>query len=156
MPPNEPPWGKKNNEGPPDLDEMLRKFQQKLAGLFGGRRPGSGGSPPNGNANAIFNGSLIFIALLIVAVWLASGFYIVDEGRRGVVFAPGQAARDHDARPALAHSLPDRDGRGRQRLAVRTVEVGYRGNPRTSSRRKRSCSPTTRTSSTCSSRSSTR
>jgi membrane protease subunit HflK len=37
--PADPQWGKKNNEGPPDLDEILRKLQQKIAALlgFGGR-----------------------------------------------------------------------------------------------------------------------
>ena len=34
MPPSDPQWGKKNNEGPPDLDEMLRKLQQKISGLL--------------------------------------------------------------------------------------------------------------------------
>ena len=42
MPPNEPQWGKKNNEGPPDLDEILRKLQQKIASLLGFRSRGPG------------------------------------------------------------------------------------------------------------------
>src|SRR6185295_5429247 len=92
MPPNDPQWGKKNNEGPPDLDEILKKLQQKLAGLFGGRRPAGDGPPSSfgGGGGALFGGSLVFIVLLIVAVWLASGFYIVDEGRRGVVLRLGR------------------------------------------------------------------
>src|SRR5256885_3636696 len=93
MPPNDPQWGKKNNEGPPDLDEILRKLQQKIAGLLGlGRRepaqaPGAGGG---GGVSAAMGGGVIFIILLIVAVWLASGLYIVDEGRRGVVLRLGK------------------------------------------------------------------
>ena len=96
MPPNDPQWGKRPNDGPPDLDEMLRKLQQKLAGLFGGRgSPGNSGpsepSPPfNGPSPAFFGGSIAFIVILVVGVWLASGFYIVEEGRRGVVLRLGK------------------------------------------------------------------
>src|SRR5438445_693744 len=41
---NDPQWGKRGggNEGPPDLDEMWRRFNQKLNGLFGRRRGGEG------------------------------------------------------------------------------------------------------------------
>ena len=37
---NDPQWGKRGsgNEGPPDLDEMWRSFNQKLNSLFGRRR----------------------------------------------------------------------------------------------------------------------
>ena len=52
--PNDPQWGKKDNEGPPDLDEILRKLQQKISGLLGFRPRGpsgpSGGSPHYGAA----------------------------------------------------------------------------------------------------------
>ena len=89
MPPNEPQWGKKDNEGPPDLDEILRKLQQKISGLLGFRRPpgAPGGGGSMGNA---VGGGVAFVILLIAAVWLASGFYIVDEGRRGVVLRLGR------------------------------------------------------------------
>ena len=90
--PADPQWGKKNNEGPPDLDEILRKLQQKIAGLlgFGGRpgAPGSGGG--GGSVGTAVGGGVAFVILLIIAVWLASGFYIVDEGRRGVVLRLGK------------------------------------------------------------------
>ena len=46
MPPNDPQWGKKNNEGPPDLDEILRKLQQKISALLG-FRPRPAGVPPS-------------------------------------------------------------------------------------------------------------
>src|SRR5258708_38741748 len=93
MPPNDPQWGKKNNEGPPDLEENLRKLQQKIAELLGlrGRRGGSPPGPgPSGNMNAAVGGGVVFIILLIIAVWLASGFYIVHEGRRGGVLRLGK------------------------------------------------------------------
>ena len=135
MPPNDPQWGKKNNEGPPDLDEILRKLQQKIAGLLGFKtRPpqppafgGGGGGPGMG---AAMGGGLVFIVLLVLGVWLASGFYIVDEGRRGVVLRLGKflettmpGPRWHIPYPIEAVEVVNVSG-------VRTVEVGYRGNPK--------------------------
>jgi modulator of FtsH protease HflK len=72
------------NDGPPDLDEILRKLQQKISAILGFR--GRGGAPASGgggSSGAAVGGGVAFVVLLIVAVWLASGFYIVDEGRRG-------------------------------------------------------------------------
>src|SRR4029078_12597405 len=79
---------KKDNEGPPDLDEILRKLQQKISGLLGLRRPS--GPSGGGSMGHAVGGGVAFVILLIVAVWLASGFYIVDEGRRGVVLRLGR------------------------------------------------------------------
>ena len=41
--PNDP-WGG-NNQGPPDLDEVLKKVQDKINGLFGGKSTGGGSTP---------------------------------------------------------------------------------------------------------------
>lgn len=71
------PWGKRGSEsGPPDLDEMLRRFQKKLSGLFGG---GKGGDTGGLNAR-----SALLIGGVILGVWLLSGFYIIDPAERGV------------------------------------------------------------------------
>jgi len=32
---NDPGWGNRNNEGPPDLDEVMRQFSRKINALFG-------------------------------------------------------------------------------------------------------------------------
>ncbi len=96
---NEPggqdPWGRKrdsNNQGPPDLDEVLRNFQNRLKGLFGGggSGSGSGGGAAGGPASPL--GIALLIGLLLV-VWLLSGFYIVDPAERGVVLRFGQFER---------------------------------------------------------------
>ncbi|HHO68142.1 MAG TPA: protease modulator HflK, partial [Gammaproteobacteria bacterium] len=78
---NKDPWGGRGDQGPPDLDEVVRKMQQKLGGLFGGRRGGGSGGP--GLAG------LGLVLVLVAIVWLASGFYIVDAGKRGVVLRFG-------------------------------------------------------------------
>ncbi|MFG6139126.1 MULTISPECIES: FtsH protease activity modulator HflK [Halomonas] len=81
-----------NNQGPPDLDEALKKFQDKLNGMLGGRgkRGGNGGKGGGGgkprNAFAL-PGLLLIVAL---AIWAASGFYLVDQSERGVVLRFGK------------------------------------------------------------------
>ena len=78
---NDPQWGKRGRSGPPDLDEIWRNFNRRLNELFGRRDPDGGEEPRPGLP---LSGIGLLVALVIV-VWLASGFYIVDEGRRGVV-----------------------------------------------------------------------
>ena len=131
MPPSDPQWGKKNNEGPPDLDEILRKLQQKIAGLLGFRGRGSGPSGPSGpGVGTAVGGGVVFIILLIVAVWLASGFYIVEEGRRGVVLRLGRYLETTQPGPRWHIPYPIESVEVVNVSGVRTVEVGYRGNPK--------------------------
>jgi membrane protease subunit HflK len=123
-----------NNDGPPDLDEILRKLQQKIAGILGFKpRPG-GGSPGVGGGGRgmgmAMGGGLIFIVLLIIAVWLASGFYIVEEGRRGVVLRLGKYLETTEAGPRWHVPYPIESVEIVNVAGVRTVEVGYRGNPK--------------------------
>jgi len=90
---NEPGGGKKPNDpwgggdqGPPDLDEALRKLQQRLAGLFGGRRGGSGGGGGGPNLSGAVLG---LVAAGIFVVWALMGFYQVDEQERAVILRFG-------------------------------------------------------------------
>jgi len=86
---NKDPWGNRPNQGPPDLDEFVKKLQAKLGGLFGGKGGGSGsggGSASGGNAGSIGMG--VIVAVLLV-IWGLSGIYIVDQGRQGVVLQFG-------------------------------------------------------------------
>jgi len=76
------PWGGRNDEqGPPDLDEVVRKLQSKFNGIFGG---GGGGAGASGGSGMGFGG-IGLIAIIAVIVWALSGIYIIDEGTRGVV-----------------------------------------------------------------------
>ncbi len=84
------PWGGRNDQGPPDLDELMRKLQRKFGGMFGGRS-GSGG---NGDG-AVGLGALILVAVsavIAIIIWVFSGFYIVEEGKRGVELRLGAYA----------------------------------------------------------------
>jgi membrane protease subunit HflK len=82
---NDPQWGKRGRSGPPDLDEIWRNFTRRVNELFGRREGGDGvdiAEPPRSRFPL---GGAGLLAVLVVLVWLVSGFYIVDEGRRGVV-----------------------------------------------------------------------
>lgn len=130
---NDPQWGKKGNDGPPDLEEIFRKFNQKLSGLFSGRGGGNNSSSPNGGPTAKqWSGGVVLIVALALLVWIASGFYIVDEGRRGVVLTFG-AYKGESTMPGPRWHLPYpiQTAEVVNVSSVRTVEVGYRNNVKT-------------------------
>ena len=88
------PWGG-GDQGPPDLDEALKKLQDKLNSLFGGGKSGSGNSGGGGASGGLF-GIIIIGAVLIYG---ALGFYQIDEQERAVVLRLG---RYHDTlKPGL-------------------------------------------------------
>jgi len=79
---NENPWQRRPEKGPPDLDELLRRLQKRLRGIFGG-----GGAPGSGSAGggnrAVGIGSLIVIA---AALWVLFGsFYLNGAAERSVI-----------------------------------------------------------------------
>lgn len=83
---NKDPWGNKNNQdGPPDLDEVFKKLNEKVTSIFGGKGGRSGGD------SSFTGGSkgLGFIAVILIVLWALSGIYIIDEGRQGVVLRVG-------------------------------------------------------------------
>ncbi|MBB5188984.1 MULTISPECIES: FtsH protease activity modulator HflK [Zhongshania] len=80
------PWGG-NNQGPPDLDEALKKLQEKLNSIFGGGKK-SGGSG-NGGDFHLSAGALGIVAVLAAVVWGLFGFYQVDQQERAVVLRLG-------------------------------------------------------------------
>ena len=140
---NDPNWGRGGsrgpqgpgggNQGPPDLDELWRSFNRRLNDLFGRRRRGNGGdeppsSPPSGKALGGGAGALV---LLVLAVWLASGFYIVNEGTRGVVLTFGKFSQETQAGLRWRMPWPLQSHEIVNLAQVRTLEVGYRNNVRT-------------------------
>jgi membrane protease subunit HflK len=96
------PWGKGRNEGPPDLDKIVREWQQRLtAFLNGGRGAGRSSSSTGPQPSGSLLGVLGILALVI---WLATGFYRVDDAERGVVtrFGAYQSSTD----PGLRWHMP--------------------------------------------------
>ncbi len=125
---NDPQWGRRPNQGPPDLDELWRDFNKKLNGLFGRRGGGGNGEPPGPDIGKIGGGGVGMLAGLVLAMWVASGFYIVTEGQVGVVLRFGKFVES--TTPGLRWHLPyPIESREMVNVSqVRTVEVGYRNN----------------------------
>ena len=103
---NRDPWNNKGgDQGPPDLDEVVRKLQDKMGGLFGGRRGGGGGESGGGGSSAP-GGGLILVVVLVVALIAAAfdSFYIIEPAERGVVQRFG--AYHEVVGPGLQFKLP--------------------------------------------------
>ena len=128
---NDPQWGKGGgggkNQGPPDLDELMRNFNQKITSLFG-RKGGNGGngSSPRGPGFAQFGGGAGVLAGLILAVWLASGFYIVDASQRGMVLRFGKFVEETQPGPRWHLPYPIETAEIVNVSQVRTIEIGSR------------------------------
>ncbi len=126
---NDPQWGNRNSGGPPDLDELWRKFNQRLNAMFG-RRGGGGPASPGGGGAGDFHlpgGAGLIVALLVV-IWLASGFYIVDAGERGVVLRFGKYVETTLPGPRWHLPYPIEHAEIVNVDQVRNVEIGYRQN----------------------------
>ncbi len=105
---NRDPWsGKGPEQGPPDLDEVVRKLQESLGGLFGGKRrgPGEPGGGPSGFGGNISGATVGIILAILFLVWIASGFYIIEAAERGVVLRFG-AYNDRMTDPGLHWHIP--------------------------------------------------
>ena len=140
---NDPQWGNRGNgdgggrrpnQGPPDLEQLWRDLNRRLSGIFDRKRSGGdqggdrGGERPPVQFNPKFLGGGIGLLLaLVLVVWLASGFYIVDASQRGLVLQFGRYKESTEPGlrwrmpyPIQSHELVNVSG-------VRTIEIGYRG-----------------------------
>ena len=123
---NDPQWGNKNNGGPPDLEDLLRKLNAKIAALLGGK--GGGKSGGTGQGVPGIGGGLSLIVLVAALIWLGSGFYIVDASQRGVVLRFGKQVETTEPGPRWHWPFPIETVEIVNLSQVRTVEVGYRDN----------------------------
>src|SRR5690606_30835120 len=81
------PWGNRGGgEGPPDLEEMLKRMQQGLGGVFGRKPSGVGGAP---GSPFIW----LLVAIVVIMLLLFDMTYFIDEQERGVVLRFGRFAR---------------------------------------------------------------
>lgn len=88
------PWGGRPSGGqqPPDLEELLRRSQEKVKNLF----PGGG---PGGSRKGA-----VLIGLVLLALWLVSGIYTVAPDEQGLVLRFGKL--DRVTTPGLKYHLP--------------------------------------------------
>lgn len=83
---NKDPWGNRgNDQGPPDLDEVLKKFMDKLNGIFGGSGGGSRNSSSGNNSTG-----LVILLVIGFIIWALTGTYKIGEAERGVVLRFGE------------------------------------------------------------------
>jgi membrane protease subunit HflK len=102
---NRNPWGNRPDRGAADLDEALRNLQKKITEIFGGGRGsgGEGGTPGPGDA-AMRGFGIGTVALVLLAVWAATGLYKVDAAERAVVTRFGKFVETTE--PGLRWHLP--------------------------------------------------
>jgi membrane protease subunit HflK len=87
------PWGGGNgsgNQGPPDLDEVVKKMQEKFGSLFGGGKSGKSKGSSGGGGGAISSIGIGLVLVIVAVGWGLMGFYTVDEGKRAVVLQFGK------------------------------------------------------------------
>lgn len=87
------PWGhRKKEQGPPDLDDIVNKLQDKLGGIFGG---GGGRSSEGGGdgSNGLSWSGISFISLILLIIWSLFGFYMVAPAELGVITQFGRFDR---------------------------------------------------------------
>ena len=103
------PWGggrKGGDQGPPDIDEVVRKLTKKFNSLFGG---GGGGSSSTGSSSSggggLSAGLIAGLVAVLAVIWGFMGFYIVDEAERGVVLRFGRVM-DLRVQPGLHWNPP--------------------------------------------------
>jgi membrane protease subunit HflK len=103
---NRNPWGNRPDRGAADLDEALRKLQRRLAAIFGGQGGGGdAGGGGGGDGNAAMRGfGAGTVALVLVAIWAATGLYKVDAAERAVVTRFGQYVATTE--PGLRWHMP--------------------------------------------------
>jgi membrane protease subunit HflK len=84
------PWsGKGGDQGPPDLDEVVKKLQDKFGGLFGSGKSNGGNSGSTSDGSGPGSKTVSVIIVVAILGWLASGIYIVQPAERGVVLRFG-------------------------------------------------------------------
>jgi len=113
------PWGGRPGGGgqqPPDLEELLRRSQEKVKRLF----PSGPGGGLGGNRRG-----LVLIPLVVVAIWLASGFYRVQPDEQGVVLRFGEWIKT--TQPGLNWHIPSpvESALTPKVTRVNRVEVGF-------------------------------
>jgi len=123
-------------DGPPDLEELWRDMNKKLNGLFGGKGGNSprrdnngsnGGDKGGGNFQPDMKSAGIGIGLIVGVVallWLASGFFIVQEGQQSVITSFGRYSKTVDAGFQYRFPYPFQANDTVPVTQLRSVEVG--------------------------------
>ncbi|MCK8464864.1 FtsH protease activity modulator HflK [Aliiroseovarius sp. S1339] len=76
----------------PEIDELMKKGQEQLRVLMGGRgdKRRGGGAGGGGEGPSLGRGSILIVALVAVAVWVFASFYRVDTSEQSVELLFGE------------------------------------------------------------------
>jgi membrane protease subunit HflK len=124
-----PGWLQGNNDGPPDLDQVMRDLSRKINNLFGkggGNQPNRQPSKPTNAPDETPALPVLPIVAVVVLVWLGTGFYIVDQGSLGVVKRFGSFVETAEPGPRWHLPYPFESADVVNMEQVRRLEVGYR------------------------------
>jgi len=97
------PWDRSGNEGPPDLDKIVRDWQRRFNSIFGGK---GGGPSSSGGTNGPSGVAVVGIGVVVLIVWLFTGLYRVNADE--VAFR--RVCHSDTAGFALAPAVADRGG----------------------------------------------
>ncbi|MDB2589895.1 FtsH protease activity modulator HflK [Candidatus Thioglobus sp.] len=117
---NQKPWGD-NNQTPPDLDGVIKEFKDKFNSLFG-----AGNSTSSSDVPKAPQGSLKFVVIIGVLVWMLSGIYIIDPAEKGVVLRFGAFQEETSQGPHWHLPFPIESVSRVNVAQIRTAEIGYR------------------------------
>ena len=116
-------------DGPPDLDELFKDLKNKVDNMFNvkSKNNSNGGGSNNKPTNISVDPLPITpILIIILLLWLSTGFYIVDQGQRGVVLRFGENTEVTQPGPRWHIPYPIEIVEKVNLEQVRTIEVGYR------------------------------
>ena len=119
------PWGSGGNDRPsgngggggnrpPNIDDLANQFQDSLKKMFPGKKVPGGNKP------------IIIFGIVILGLWLASGFYRVLPDEQGVVLRFGKYV--NQTQPGLHYHLPYpiETAVTPKVTRVNRIDVGYR------------------------------
>ena len=119
------PWGgRPGGQQPPDLEELLRRSQEKVKSLF-----------PGGGSGGVGRKGMVLAGLVVLGLWLASGIYTVAPDEQGLVTRFGRL--DRVVMPGLQYHLPAPIESVEKVPVTRVnrIEIGFRsGQPTTGTR----------------------
>jgi membrane protease subunit HflK len=105
------PWGRGGGPGrPPDLEDFIRKGQERIRRLMPG---GGGGKGP------------ILIGLILLALWGASGFYRVQPDQQGVVLRFGKWVNTTSPGLNWHWPYPIEEVRRPSVEAINSIDIGF-------------------------------
>ena len=119
------PWGNGGNDRPsgnggtggkrpPNIDDLAGQFQDSLKKMFPGKKVPGGNKP------------ILLFGIIILGIWLASGFYRVLPDEQGVVLRFGKYV--NQTQPGLHYHLPFPVEKALtpKVTKVNRIDVGYR------------------------------